>query len=194
MSRIECVPEEGELERLIRSGTSDQVARAFHPHVRRIVLRTLSGDCDPDIVVTATTDALLAVCRYRSSFRNEAKVLTWIHVIARRAARKCARREHARTCRIRLVDPATLAEWTAERALVRPQARQSVEAREALAALIPNESWRRIWLLANDPDLCLSRAEVARLTGYTTASVGVILSRVRGRLNDVHPKDIPGLS
>lgn len=193
MSRIEGVPEEGALEDLIRTGTADQIARAFHPHVRRIVVRALSGETDPDLVTTATSDALLAVCRYRSGFRREAKALTWIHVIARRAARKCAGRERARMSLIHLVDPASLTVWAADRVVVQPQVRQAVEAREILASLVPNESWRRIWLLANDPDCGLSHAEVGRLTGYTAASVGVILSRVRGRLNGVHAKGGPRL-
>lgn len=184
MSPFERNPEEDGLGELIGSGTPDEIARALQPQVRRVVARTLSGDSDPDLLTTATNDALLAVCRYRSSFRNESKVSTWVHVIARRAARKCAGRERSRLACISLLDPESL-ERVAKDFLVAPQFRGAAEAREVLGALVPNESWRRIWLLANDPNLGLSREEVARRTGYTPASIGVILSRVRSRLNRV---------
>jgi DNA-directed RNA polymerase specialized sigma24 family protein len=185
-------PEEGGLGELIGSGTSDQIARALQPQVRRVVARTLFGDSDPDLLATATSDALLAICRYRSGFRRESKVSTWVHTIARRAARRCAVRERSRRSRIFLLAPESL-ERVAEDLTTEPQVRGAAEARIVLEALVPNESWRRIWLLANDPDLDLTREEVARRTGYTPASIGVILSRVRGRLNGVSPRQGDGL-
>jgi DNA-directed RNA polymerase specialized sigma24 family protein len=175
-------PGEDPLGDLIRFGTPDQIARELHPHVRRVVGRALPHPLDRDLLASATNDALLAVCRYRAGFRREAKASTWVYVIARRSALKCAVKERARTRDLRLVDPAELARIADGRGRLEEH-RCGEEAVEDLLALVPNAAWRRIWLLAHDPSGRASHEEVARRTGYTAASVGVILSRVRSRLN-----------
>jgi DNA-directed RNA polymerase specialized sigma24 family protein len=186
MAHTIWIPREDRLGDLICSGSPDQIARAFHPQVDRIVRGTLRRPHDPDLLVSATSDALLAICRYRSGFRRESSASTWVHVIARRAAQKCAAREGLRTRTVTVLDPEALAR-IADRAVESKPFRSAEEAGEVLGALIPNPAWRRIWLLANDPAQRMSNEEIARRTGYTVASVGVVLSRVRRRLNRDRP-------
>jgi RNA polymerase sigma factor (sigma-70 family) len=198
MAQTHWIPGEDRLGDLICSGSPEQIARALHPHVHRIVRRTLRRPHDPDLLVSATSDALLAVCRYRSGFRRQSRASTWIHVIARRAAQKCAARESVRARTFTVLEPEALAR-IADRDVGSEPFRSAEEAGEEVGALIPNPAWRRIWLLANDPAQRMSHEEIARRTGYTIASVGVILSRVRRRLNhdrsrvSVHWIDARGL-
>ena len=78
MAHTNWIPGEDRLGDLICSGSPEQIARAFHPQVDRIVRRTLRRPHDPDLLVSATSDALLAVCRYRSGFRRESSASTFV--------------------------------------------------------------------------------------------------------------------
>lgn len=54
-----------------------------------------------------------------------------------------------------------------------------------LQAFVPHARWREVWLLHNDPEVCLSIDAIADRLKYTRGSVAVILSRVRARIRDV---------
>ena len=178
------VSREDLLAELVRSGDSDSVARAFYSVARHAVSAFLFNP-DPDIVETATSETLLAICRYGHTFRGDAKVSTWVRCIARREAARCAQREAgSRAGTESLADEGVRRRVEASCVVVsRPRA--VAEAIEHLRERIPNPNWRRIWLLANEPGRHRSHEEVGRLTGYTPNSVAVILSKVRSLLNRV---------
>jgi DNA-directed RNA polymerase specialized sigma24 family protein len=166
---------------LIRFGDPDTIARELYPIARRMAA-TLVRNSDPHLLDTATHDAILAVCRYRHTYRAESKVTTWLYRIACRAALRCARQSrrwydhHLRMpsecdCPPSELDPG-----------LAPSARVSVEALAILAMAVPNRDWRRVWLLWNEPGAQRTHEEVGRLTGYTAGSVAATLSKVRGLL------------
>lgn len=166
---------------LIRSGDAERIAEHFYPLVRSFV-RSLVGSDSPELIETAAADTLLAISRHGHAFRGHARPTTWIYQIARRKAWACLRREaacRARTCSTD--DPAVSYEIEmAVPVFTEPCARQI--GLETLAALIPNDAWRHVWILANDPELQLTNAGVAAMTGYSAGSVAVIRSKVRQRL------------
>ena len=166
---------------LIRSGDPESIARAFHPAVRGLV-RAYLFTADPDLIETATSESLLAICRYRHTFRGRARAWAWIRRITVREAARCAKQEaRARPPGTLPIDdsrPASIMEALARQAPSLPS-----EAVADLRARIPNPAWRRIWLLWHEPGARRTHEEIARLTGYTPGSVAVILSRVRSLLN-----------
>ena len=166
---------------LIRSGDAERIAEHFYPLVRSFVRSIVRSD-SPELIETAAADTLLAIARHGPAFRGHARPATWIYQIARRKAWACLRREaeyRARTCSTE--DPAVSCEIeVAVSVSIDPCAREI--ALELLAALVPNHAWRRVWLLANDPDLRLSDAEVAAALGYSPGSVAVIRSKVKQQI------------
>jgi DNA-directed RNA polymerase specialized sigma24 family protein len=171
---------------LIRSESPEQIARVLFPHVRRIARSVLVGR-DPHLIETAAADAVMAVCRYRSGFRGQSKASTWVHTITRREAIRHARQESKRTAVMVSCNDEFDRGCPADVPTADPPLFSAREAMEMLRELVPNPAWRQIWFLWNTPGTPRSREEVALLTGYTPASVGVILSRVRSRLNRVLP-------
>jgi len=165
------------LAELIRSGDTDLLSREIYGLVERIVRRAV-GSSDRDVVTTATTETVLAVCRHARSFRGDSHAATWIHTIARREAFRSARCERAR--RMPSIDDGSHSEAIRLGEETSPCSR--ADALATLASLVPNDDWRSIWLLANEPGPRRTHAEVAALTGYTPGSIGVILSRVRALL------------
>ncbi len=173
--------DEEHLADLIRAGDPETIARELYPAAHRMVAQVLRAS-DPDLLDTATHDALLAVCRYRHTYRAESKVTTWLYRIACRAALRCTRQSQQwydhhlgvpGECDLPLLEiSASLA----------PSVRVSAEALEILAVAVPNQDWRRIWLLWNEPGVQRTHEEVGRLTGYTPGSVAATLSKVRGLL------------
>lgn len=166
---------------LIRSGDPDTIVRELYPVARRMVAGVLRVS-DPHLLDTATHDALLAVCRYRYTFRGESQVTTWLYTVARRAALRTVK--HFRSLESSVLDPRPLS----ERALggwvgcVRPDPEARIAARELLGQLVPNPDWRRIWLLWNEPGCLRTHGDVARLTGYTEGSIAATLSKVRRQI------------
>ena len=181
MSAPLCLEDCLDASALIRSGDAERIAEHFYPLVRSFV-RSIARSDSPELIETATADTLLAIARHGHAFRGEAQPTTWIYQIARRKALACMRREAAYRARICSTDdPAVSYEIDAvAQASIDPCARAI--GLELLTALVPNDAWRRVWILANDPDLRLSDAEIAAETGYTPGSVAVIRSRVRQRL------------
>jgi DNA-directed RNA polymerase specialized sigma24 family protein len=178
-------PAEDHLGDLIRSATDDTLVRGLRADVERMV-RSVIGVRDPHLVQTAANDALLAIVRHRRGFRGDCRASTWLYVVARRAALRAVGREQ-RQARREL-------RWAGDPAGIGPGARQlelaaaasegpgpgaALVARELLQELVPNPTWRRIWLLYNDPELRLSHAEIAARTGRTPGTIAVTLSRVR---------------
>ena len=166
---------------LIRSGDAERIAEHFYPVVRSFVRRFIAP-CAPDLIETAASDTLLAICRYGHTFRGRSRPTTWIYQIARRKALACLRSEAAYRARFCSADdPAVTQEIAlASRVTVHPRARRV--GIELLASLVPNRAWREIWIMTNDPDLLLSDEETAAATGYTPGSVAVIRSKVRQRI------------
>lgn len=175
------------LAELIRSGDTEALARELYPLVRGMVCRAV-GSLDRDLVTTATTEAVLAICRHTGSFRGEAKATTWVYRIARREAIRRARREkaHRAACGPDGAEPAP------DRRAGHPANLSRDEALAALGLHVPNPDWRLIWLLWNEPGRLRTHEDVAALTGYTPGSIAVVLSRVRRRLNGAGD-DEPGL-
>ena len=164
------------LSALIRSGNRDKIARELEPLVRRMVTSVLRTS-DRDLIETATSDTLLAVCRYHATFQGRSRPTTWLYTIARREALRVLRTSFTFV---------SLEEHTGADALARlsttPHVSVASDAWIDLQIAIPRPEWRRVWLLANAPSPRRSLSEVARLAGYTQGSVTVILSRIRRAL------------
>jgi RNA polymerase sigma-70 factor (ECF subfamily) len=167
---------------LIRSGDAARIARELDPLARRMI-RSILYSADADIIETAVSDGLLAVCRSGGAFRGESRVTTWLHTILYRAAMKSAR-DAARWSRYVSLDDADSARSVQDRTCTTPIPTATLEAWELLGDLVPSPDWRRIWILWNDPGVQRSHEDVARLTGYTPGSVATTLSKIRRRLAD----------
>lgn len=161
---------------VLRSGDRDRIARELYPLARRMVISVLRTS-DPDLIETATSDTLLAVCRYHETFQGRSRVETWLYTIARREALRAA----AASWRWLSLDDESAADLLAGLATW-PDTAAPSDAWVELRTAVPRPEWRRIWLLANEPGVRRTLAELARRTGYTEGSVAVILSRVRKRL------------
>ena len=68
---------------LIRSGDCERIARELYPLARRYVSSVLRQS-DDDLIETATSETLLAVCRYHGTFRGKSSSKSWLYTIARR--------------------------------------------------------------------------------------------------------------
>jgi DNA-directed RNA polymerase specialized sigma24 family protein len=167
---------EDRLSTLIASGDREAIARALYPRARRMVasvLRTL----DRDLIETATSETLLAVCKYHHTFRGRSRVTSWLYRIAFREAQRVLRSRYT------LVSLDELAVGREVRGGVTPaDAGAALEAWEEVLAAVPRRSWLEIWILANEPGRHRSAEAIAALTGYSARSVPVILSRIRTRL------------
>lgn len=164
---------------LIRTADPETLARRLLPIARSVVAVILRGR-DPHLIETAASDTVLAVWRYRRTFRGDARATTWLYRIAKRAAVRASRREAAhRAFLVPLEDDAVRRAVDARhRTEHRPLVRGAALRR--LALLVPNPDWRRIWLLHGDPALRLTDREIAEITGYTKGSVTAIRSKVVG--------------
>jgi len=166
------------LARLIRSGNPEKTARELYPVIRRMVKSVLRGG-DPWLAETATHDALLAICRYHHTFRGTSKASTWLWVVARRSAGRCAQRHRPPDSEVLLEDVETVVPQVGV-----PDPLSATDALDLLARAVPNPDWRLIWLLWNEPGAARTHEEVARLTGYTVGSVEATLSKIRRRIAD----------
>lgn len=170
------------LAELISSGDRESLARGVYPLVERTVRGYLYVQ-DSDVIQSAVSDAVLAICRYRHTFKGGTRASAWVRRIATREAARYARRERRhRRGAVSLGDEA--ARLNAERQASHsshPLARH--DAMRSLTRQVPNLAWRHIWLLWNQPGSRVSYEHIGRLTGYRPASVPVILSRVRVALN-----------
>lgn len=164
------------LSALILSGHRERIARELEPLVRRMVASVLRTS-DRDLIESATSDTLLAVCRHHTSFRGRSRATTWLYTIARRASLRVVRKDRAHALAF---DPAGVDSGFPPS--VPPAAFVSRNAWTEFRAAVPHAGWRRVWLMANLPGVALPIPEIARRTGYTAGSVAVILSRVRRKL------------
>ena len=154
------------------------------PHALRSARQVL-GAVDPHLIQTAAHDAVLDIVRYRATFRGDSRASTWIFTVTRRAALRCVRREERRPLDAISLSVEGVA-WEAD--LTASEWFEPATAAGAwaeLQAFVPNARWREVWLLHNDPELCLSIDAIAERLQYTRGSVAVILSRVRARIRDV---------
>ncbi|MBM3320841.1 MAG: sigma-70 family RNA polymerase sigma factor [Candidatus Eisenbacteria bacterium] len=175
------------LAELIRSGEEEEVARRLLPIARKMA-RAVLGLADPDLVATAANDAVLAACRNGRRFEGRSRATTWLYAITRRAALRCMSKENGWKSWEEIGGNGNPAASHALASATSPIARTL--AQEHLCTAVPNEEWRRIWLLRNDPKKRLSQEEVARLTGYTPGSVAAILSKVRKRIEKAGEADL----
>ena len=134
-----------------------------------------------DLVAEATYAALTNVCRYRHGFRgtSEGEARAWLLAVSRNAARREARRQARWWERHVTADQASLEALSDVQRRESPDALSPDEARALLARALPSPALRRLWLLRNRPGAPLSCAQIAALTGRTSGSVAVSLSRAR---------------
>jgi DNA-directed RNA polymerase specialized sigma24 family protein len=162
----------------------------LYPHLLEAVARALDfrapDDVPPeweDVVQEAALQATENVVRYRRGFRGatEGEARAWLRVVARNAARTRVRREGRRRRMEVAVDPTELnVHADAVSPGDAPGSSLSAEgAMRLLEFLVPNDDWRAIWLLHNDPRWRLDIPELARHFDRTPGTVAVTLSRVR---------------
>jgi RNA polymerase sigma-70 factor (ECF subfamily) len=163
------------LSALIASGNPEAIARGLYPHARRMVASVLRTS-DLDLIETATSETLLAVCRYHHTFQGRSRPTSWVYTIARREALR-ARRTDPPYASLDELDAGALEGWVAL-----PDAGACMEAWEEVRVAIPHREWRTVWFLANEPGKRRSPEAIAALTGYSPRSIPVILSRIRTSL------------
>ncbi len=162
---------------ILRIAADDELANALYADAEGIV-RSVLGARDPHLIQTAVDDALLAVLRYRRGFRGDSRASTWLYVVARREALRIVTRETRRAQYELSLDGASFDQLPAlESSDSHPAA--ALTGLELLNELVPNPTWRQIWLLYNDPCQRMSHAEIAACTGRTAGTIAVTLSRVR---------------
>lgn len=168
-------PEE-HLSTLMRSGDHDLLARELYPIARRMVSSVLRTT-DRDLIETATSETLLAACRYCHKFEGHSRITSWLYTIARREALRAWKStpDHV------VLDDVAIAEYVDTAAATQDDTGYR-DACRLLHTAVPRAEWRRIWLLENASGGRRSRSEIAEMTGYTEASIAVILSRVRKQI------------
>jgi RNA polymerase sigma factor (sigma-70 family) len=177
------------LDLLIGDHTDSDIRAALFHRVRAGVAAALgyrTAHAVPpdreDIVQEATLAALRNVVAYRHNFRGdtEASAAAWLRVLTRNVARTQIRRDSRRRSRIVTCDPGEL------ELLARPRhpgeeepTLSREEAHALLERVVPNGTWREMWLLYHDPARRHSHEELARRYGRTPGTVAVTLSHVR---------------
>ncbi len=164
---------------LLRTATDDDLVRELFADVDTIVRSVLGPQVDPHLRRTAVHDALLNVVRARHCFRGDGAASTWLYTITRREALRSVRRDR-RPQEVQLAHEDF--EIASRRLVEGPTGATALLAHEALECAVPNETWRRIWLLYNEPGARRDHDEVARLCDRSPGTVAVTLSRVRARI------------
>ena len=163
----------------------DAVMRAHQQHVYRVLVSLLH---DPDAADTLTQDCFLRAYQNRDRFRGEASLRTWLVTIAVNLARDYQRSRRAgfwRRLFHRGEDAAKLSERLPDR---RPNAEQSLAAREQLAIVWSaldqlSERQRTVFILRFVDDLTLE--QIAAATGATVGTVKTHLFRATAALRQL---------
>ncbi len=162
----------------------DQVAREYRPQIFRFLL---SSTRDAELAETLTQDCLLKAYRNWSSFRGDAKVLTWLLRIAINLQKdqwRNRRLQFWRQATTNAVDVSEAGNWLPSDASTPEQqvsARQQVKLVWRAVEKLSGRQ-RTIFLLRHVEEMEI--AEIAEAMGLSEGTVKAHLSRAMGRVRE----------
>ena len=185
---IEMTSPEPADERLLvaraRAGDLAAFEVLYHANVGRVLALCLRLTADQALAIELTQDVFVHAWERIASFRGESALATWLHRIAVNTLLMRVRADRRRTARVRLAEPSSSEQETAEDGDADPadegrvppiDVEQSIDLERAIAALPPGA--RRVFVLHDV--VGYRHEEIARMTGLAEGTLRAQLHRAR---------------